>query len=369
MKAVIILPTYNERENIGEVIKQISKVTSKISGFDFNILVVDDNSPDRTLDIVKKLSLLYKKIVYLSGQKEGLGKALLRGMDYAYEKLKTDFIVQMDADLSHDPNVLIDFFNKIHQGFDFVIGSRYIKEGSIPDNWGLHRKVQSVVGNAIVRFGLGHPEIHDWTGGYRIFNTKYYLNARRDMENYKGYVFQIAFLHKAVIAGTRIKEVPIHFVDRKFGKSKIVSSEYIKDIFKYIINSRIESVRKGYFGKFLIVGTIGFIINTVILELLVRLKFPPWIGSFIGAEFAIVSNFYLNNSWTFKDRKIKNQSVIFKFLQFNTTSAGAMIIQTVTVWLGGYFLGNNFYRYFYILGVFIGLIWNYIMYSRVIWKK
>jgi dolichol-phosphate mannosyltransferase len=276
----------------------------------------------------------------------------------------------MDADLSHDPEVVPQLLHAIDKGADFAVGSRYIPGGSIPSNWGLHRKIFSICANAIVRFGLGRPEVHDWTGGFRAYRSQFAKKLYSEMERFNGYLFQIAFLHKSIGLGAKVKEVPIHFSDRKYGKSKIVPTEYIFNIFLYVFTVRKNEILHGSFGKFLVVGTIGFIINTVLLEVFVRLKFDPSVASALGAEVAIISNFILNNSWTFNTRKIEgNTKTFLKFLQFNTTSLGAICIQAGSVWIGTRMFGLQTYRLWYLVGVAIGLVWNYFMYSKVIWKK
>lgn len=368
MKAVIILPTYNERENITSMLTSLVHVMASVKGFSFEILVVDDTSPDGTAAEVKKFAKDHSNVFILTGKKEGLGKALLRGMTHAIDTMHADVIAQMDADLSHDPNVLPEFFKKISKGDDFVVGSRYIPGGSIPENWGIHRKIFSVVGNGIVRFGLGYPHVHDWTGGYRVFKKEYFQKAKESVSKYSGYVYQIAFLHKAILDGAKIGEVPIRFTDRRFGRSKIAPLQYIRNVFFYVGQSRFMQLRKSPFSKFAVVGTIGFTINTVILEMLVRSGFLPVAASAIGAECAIISNFFLNNGWTFKGKKIHGLRLIPKFLQFNMTSLGALLIQSGTVALGTTLFGNDVYRWFYLMGVGIGLVWNYTMYSKVIWK-
>lgn len=369
MKAVVILPTYNERDNIVPLLTELGKIAQKIKGYTLSFLIVDDTSPDGTGEAVANYQKTHQNVHLLGGKKEGLGRALLRGMHYAAEELKTDFIVQMDADLSHDPASLPQFFQKIDAGADFVVGSRYIPGGSIPQNWGLHRKFFSVMGNAIVRFGLGFLKVHDWTGGYRAYHRRYFEASAPEMKKYSGYVFQIAFLHKSVKKGARVAEVPIQFTDRRFGRSKIAPSQYIRDVLLYVLTNRIKETLGGLLSKVLVVGTIGFIINTLVLEFLVWLGWHPAVGSAVGAELAIVSNFTLNNIWTFRERKIEGYRRLGKFLQFNLTSVGAIIIQAGTVWLGTAISGLSTYRLFYILGVGIGLIWNYTMYSKVIWKK
>lgn len=370
MNIVVILPTYNERENIIPLLSELETLKPLIKKHTLLFLVADDTSPDGTKDVVEAYRKTHKNVFCISGKKEGLGKALLRGMTYAVNELHADIIVQMDADLSHDPKKLPLFIEAIDHGADFVVGSRYIKGGSIPDNWGLHRKIFSVVGNAIVRYGLGYPHIHDWTGGFRAFKKRFFLETKEEMNAYSGYVFQIAFLHKSVKRGARVVEVPFHFTDRLYGRSKIAPFEYIKNVLAYVGVSRIQELIHGSFGKFAVVGTIGFIINTVVLVGLKKIGIHPAIGSALGAECAIISNFFLNNAWTFQDRKVTGKRKTFgKFIQFNGTSVGAIVIQSVTVYIGTLIFGIPAYFYSYIIGVGFGLIWNYWMYSRVIWKK
>jgi dolichol-phosphate mannosyltransferase len=190
------------------------------------------------------------------------------------------------------------------------------------------------------------------------------------VEKYNGYVFQIAFLHKAVMAGANIAEVPINFTDRKYGRSKIIFSEYIRHIIKYIISERAKSIITGSFGKFLVVGGIGLIINTVLLELFVRTGLVAWVSNMIGAECAIISNFILNNRWTFSSRSVNGLKALIKFIEFNGTSIiGVTFIQTGTIWLGTRIWGEPTYRIWYVIGTGMLVIWNYLMYSRVIWKK
>lgn len=369
MNVVLILPTYNERDTILVLLDQVREVLSSLSHHTIHYLVVDDSSPDGTGEAVLEYAKTHKRVQLLSGKKEGLGRALLRGMTHAVESMDADVLIQMDADLSHDPKVLPQFLEKIDQGFDFVVGSRYIKGGAIPENWGINRKIYSVFGNSVVRFGLGFVQVHDWTGGYRALRKEYFIKNKEQLSKYTGYVFQIAFLHKAIVQGAKVTEVPIHFTDRRFGKSKIAVGEYIKDIFEYIFTSRLYSLRYGPFKKFALVGLLGFLINTIILEFFVHgIGTSPEIGSIIGAECAIISNYFFNNRWTFRDRRIGPEQRIQKFIQFNVASVGAIIIQAGTIFAGTHMFGDQTYRIFYLFGVGIGLVWNYIMYSRVIWK-
>jgi dolichol-phosphate mannosyltransferase len=320
---------------------------------------------------VKDYKKTHKNIHLITGKKQGLGKALLRGMTYAVTHLRADILLQMDADLSHDPASAPEFIRAIDNGADFVVGSRYIPGGSIPGNWGFIRKVYSVIGNSIVRFGLWHPSIHDWTGGYRAYTKKYYLDNKEKVKEYSGYVFQIAFLHCAVHDKARITEIPIHFTDRRFGHSKIAPAEYIFNIYKYIAVTKFQEIITGSFGKFLVVGGTGFIINAVILILLHTANWSAVLANLAGAAVAIFSNFNLNNLWTFRNNKISGiRQYLTKLVQFYATSAfGVIVIQTGTIWLGVHIFGDELYFIFFLFGTAILLIWNYFIYSKVIWKK
>lgn len=368
MKIVIIIPTYNEAENIERLIKVIQESSKKFSQHKTHILVVDDNSPDGTGKLVRKLKARYDNISLLSGEKRGLGQAYLRGMDYAVNILKADVMFEIDADFQHDPFTLPDFIKKIDQGYDFVIGSRYIKGGSIPLNWGLTRKILSKVGNFFIRIGLLTFSIRDWTSGYRAIQSWVYKKAKRNLTNFNGYTFQVAFLYQALKQKAKVTEIPIHFGERKYGKSKI-GSEYVKNLLIYLTRTRIKETLNPRFLKFLVVGTIGFVINTIVLEVLVKAGVRPSIAGGTGAELAIISNFTLNNIWTFKEKKITSiKQIPVKFLIFNLASFGSVVIQTVTIEIGIRLFGKVSYRIFYILGVGIGLIWNYFMYNRVVWQ-
>ena len=372
MKAVVLLPTYNERENIIKILDILENVKKRISGHTISFLVVDDTSPDGTKDVVFLYQKTHKDVFLILGKKEGLGSALLRGMTYAVEKMHADIIVQMDADLSHDPDKLPLFFKALNDGADFVVGSRYIPGGSIPENWGFHRKLYSIIGNALVRFGLGYIGVHDWTGGYRAYRKKFFDMYKESMKAYSGYVFQIAFLHKAIRGGAKVVEIPFHFTDRLYGHSKIAPLEYIRKIIEYICTSRIHDILHGSFGKFLIVGGIGFILNAVILVIgHDLLKLQASIANMIGALVAIFSNFNFNNLWTFQKNKVTTlKEYIIKLIQFYGTSLlGVVVIQTGTIELCTRIFGDQWYFIYFLIGTTLLLIWNYIMYSKVIWKR
>lgn len=313
----------------------------------------------------------YKRLELITGKKEGLGRAYLRGMKHASSKMKADVMFEMDADFQHDPREIPNFMKKMDEGYDMVVGSRYMKGGSIPANWGLHRILFSVVGNWIVRLALLNFSHKEWTNGYRAIKTDTFKKIYKELDDFKGYTFQVSFLHKAFQSGAKVAEIPIHFGDRIHGESKL-SGEYIFNLLRYLIDTNIQNPPRQF--KFLIVGGTGFVIQTVIFTALWKsFGLAPSTATIVGAEFAIISNFILNNFWTFSDRKldVSPEVLIPKFLSFNVLSFGSPLIQWATV------EGTNRFIYSsdlatwiaYIAGIFIGLIFNYLMYSKVIWRK
>ena len=363
MKVTVILPTYNEVKNIRTVIEKIEEVFQKISKYQCSILVVDDYSPDGTAQEVKKLINIYGNIALLSKKKEGLGKAYFQGINYAIDKMGADIFFEIDADLSHDPEKIPQFLQRINKGADFVIGSRYVPGGSIPDNWGRQRKIYSICGNSIVRIGLGKLSIHDWTSGYRAIKREVFQKVNQNLDEFAGYTFQVAFLDRAQKAGFKIAEVPINFTDRKYGHSKIAPSDYIKNLLLYILAN-------STFLKYVIVGILGFTINAVGLEVFYQLGISPGMAAAMGAELSIISNFYFNNMWTFAHKRIISlNKFVPKFIQFNLTSLGAIVIEWITVGLGTRIFGDATRFFFFTFSViFLVIPYNFFIYNRFIWK-
>lgn len=373
MKVVVIIPTYNEKGNIERLINILeTEVFPQIKNHQMSILVADDNSPDGTGDIVRDLMKRWENIEISTGEKRGLGAAYVRGMTYAIEKMGAQIMFEIDADLSHDPHKVPEFLKKIDEGYDMVIGTRYSQGGSIPSNWPIQRKAFSVLGNLTVRFVLMRFEIHDWTGGFRALRRDVFLKEKGNLTAFRGYTFQVSFLHKAHRDGFKIAEVPIHFTDRTLGRSKIAPREYIVDLLKYIITARIKEVITGPFGKFLVVGGLGFIINATVLRVLVEIfHWAPAPANLVGAALAMFSNYNFNNLWTFRQNRINTLGrYLWKMLHFyGTSSFGVVFIQTGTIFLGDKLIGRQYYFLYFLLGTFFLLIWNFTMYSRVIWKK
>lgn len=373
MKVFVVPATYNEKDNIEKFITVLEEeVFPKIKNHDMHILVADDNSPDGTGEIVKSLMKKYKNLGINQGPRKGLGAAYLRTMGYAIDTLGADVVISVDADFQHDLHKIPDFMKKIDAGCDVVIGTRYSDGGSIPENWPPQRKVFSIVGNLFVRTVFMKFSIHDWTGGYRAIKKEVFIKERPEMSEYNGYIFQIAFLHKAVRDGFKVGEVPFHFGDRTLGSSKIAPLSYIMNVVSFVLMTRIKELAFGKFGKFLVVGGIGFVINAVVLRLGVEFgHWNPSVANLVGAALAIFSNYNFNNIWTFKEHKISGIGQYFwKLVQFYATSAfGVIFIQTGTIFLGDRLFGQQGYFLYFLIGTALLLIWNFTIYNKFIWKK
>lgn len=373
MKVVIIIPTFNESENVEKIILILEKdIFPQIQAkYDMNILVADDFSTDGTPEIVKDLMKKYKNLYLDQGEKNGLGAAYVRSMSYAADHLKADILFEMDADLQHDPKKVPEFLEKIDDGCDMVIGNRYSDGGSIPKNWPLSRKIFSRSANLFVRLVFMKFSIHDWTGGYRALKKEVFIKEKSELKDFKGYIFQISFLHKAVRDGFKIGEVPFHFSDRIAGTSKIVPLKYIFEVFKFVILTRMREVLTGPFGKFLVVGGFGFVINAVMLRVLVEnLNWHPSAANLAGAVVAIFSNYNFNNIWTFKQHRVKTVREYFiKMGQFYATSAfGVIFIQTGTIFVMDHLFGRENYFIYFLIGTGFLLVWNFTIYNRFIWR-
>ena len=240
MKIVVVIPTFKEKENIGSLIDSLQKEFKKIP-YDSSILVVDDNSPDGTGRVVQKLMGENKNVYLTSGKKKGLGEAYIRGFKYALKDLRGDIIVQMDGDFSHKPKDVPRLIAEIDKGFDFVIGSRYTRGGKIPENWNLFRSANSRWGNRFARYIAGIDNVKDCTAGFRAIKAEVLREIDLESLKVRGYSFQMNLLFKAYMSGAKIKEIPVEFVERKFGHTKLGPS----DIFEFMVNSFKLRVQRG----------------------------------------------------------------------------------------------------------------------------
>ena len=209
---VIVIPTYNERENLPKLVKQLSELNFN----NWQVLIIDDNSPDETGAIAEKLSKQYPLSVIHRSSKTGLGDAYRAGFKKALA-MNPDIIIQMDADLSHNPKVILKMIDKLNNN-DLVIGSRYVFGGG-SENWSWFRKLVSQFANIITRLLL-RSKIHDLTSGYKAFTYSALNGLPFEQTSSVGYNFQVEMNIMCERKNYRICEIPIIFIERKIGQSK-----------------------------------------------------------------------------------------------------------------------------------------------------
>ncbi|HVF97713.1 MAG TPA: polyprenol monophosphomannose synthase [Flavisolibacter sp.] len=216
MEKLVIIPTYNEKENIEAILQAVYDLQD-----DFHVLVIDDSSPDGTAGIVRTLQPRFHNTVFLEERrgKQGLGTAYIYGFKWATSK-GYRFIFEMDADFSHNPKDLPRLYNACkHEGADVAIGSRYVKGGGVY-NWPKDRIALSKGGSLYTRLILWTP-VHDQTAGFVCYKKEVLETINLDEIHFVGYAFQIEMKFAAWKLGFRLKEVPIQFTDRQFGESKM----------------------------------------------------------------------------------------------------------------------------------------------------
>lgn len=315
MKTVVIIPTYNEAKNIGPLVAALQGQFAGMS-HEMHILVVDDNSPDGTAEIVREITASQPNVHLITGQKAGLGAAYIRGMGHALDALGADAVFEMDADFSHDPADVPRLMAELDAGADFVIGSRYVPGGSIPKEWGFWRRMNSKFGNIVARYLAGMVSVRDCTAGFRAIRASLLRELDLSDLGVKGYAFQVALLHQATVLEAKIVEIPVNFIDRTAGESKLG----LRDIVEFILNCwwiRFNSLKT--FLKFAIVGSSGVVVNLGFFTVFLMLGANKYLASPIAIEISIISNFLLNNYWTFSSRNIKDR-IRVRGLKFNAVS-------------------------------------------------
>ena len=242
MEKLVIIPTYNEKENIAGILRAVFSLN-----LGYHVLVIDDSSPDGTASIVRDLSTEYPSQLFLEERKgkQGLGTAYIHGFRWAVDK-GYEFIFEMDADFSHNPSDLERLYEACkYNGADLAIGSRYVKGGKI-ENWPFDRHLYSRGGSLYTRVITWMP-IKDPTAGFMCYTKKVLETINLDAIRFVGYAFQIEMKFAAWKLGFKIKEVPITFVDRRFGTSKMnkgIVKEGILGVLKLKWMSMFKNYRK-----------------------------------------------------------------------------------------------------------------------------
>jgi dolichol-phosphate mannosyltransferase len=367
-KALVIIPTYNELENIKAIITSVKDAQKGATKYTFEILIVDDNSPDGTGRVVRALARKNKQLHMISGQKAGLGKAYVRGFIYGLRQKRYDAFIMMDADFSHDPEAIPGLLAALEQGNDYVIGSRYVHGGSIPGNWPLVRIINSRFANFLARSLIGIDKtITDLTGGFKAIRSTALEEIDLNSLHAAGYFFQVNLLHAFLQKGFKIAEAPIHFADRTYGDSKLKLQDIIEFIYRaYTLNPQ-SPIRR--LVRFCIVGLSGTVVNLAALSVLVTIfhisAFP---ADAIAIETSIVSNFFFNYNYTFHSQvKETRLTLLTKLVKFNVSALGGALI-SFALFTSLYSYAHWQYYTADIIGIIVSTGWNYWISTRLIWK-
>lgn len=378
MKIVIIIPTYNEKLNIEKMIPVLEeKVIPQVTNHKVSLLIVDDNSPDGTADVVKGFMKKWHSIALLTGEKKGLGAAYVRGMQYAIDTMNADAVMEFDSDFQHDPNDIPRLIKALDKGADYVIGSRYIKGGSIPKEWGLDRKFLSVFGNLFTRVVWLNFKIHDMTSGFKLTKTEFLKKIDLDNLLSQNFAYKMQLIHDVIQEKAKVKEVPIVFYEREQGKSKINVQDQFESFYVVL---RLALYDRKRFLQFLVVGGTGFIMQFITVYAAVNVGVAQFVAAMIGGEIAILWNFFANNTWTFKDTKsVASQgSFLYRLVKFNVASLASIGVQGVVVYFAVKLLGEKLRIFNFTVHTSIAILFptiillvipmNYVIYNRFIWK-
>jgi dolichol-phosphate mannosyltransferase len=304
-------------------------------------------------------------LLLVTGNKVGLGDAYKRGISFAMSTFKPDLLLQMDADGQHDPTLIPKFINLANDGFSLVIGSRYVPGGSTPD-FSYWRKFLSIVGNFLIRHLGKASNVQDCTSGFRCIKANLLPKCNMDGLSTRGYSFQSLLVCELIRNGAKPIEVPIIFKDRVKGKSKLT----LRDQIEFLVSiTKITYRYSEDFIRYCLVGLVGMLVNIGAYLLLNRyFQIPLQAASLIAIEASIVSNFLLNNYWTFKTRP-KKLSTIRRLLNFHIAAGiSGLLFYYLFFLLLTTVLGINDVLSI-LLATTTGTISNYTINSLWTWRK
>jgi len=358
-KLSVIIPTYNERDNVPILINRIHALLNKQ---DYEITIVDDDSPDKTWAVAEQISHNFRNVkVIKRPEKMGLSSAFLSGLNYA----KGDLICLMDADLQHPPELLHGLLKEISMGADIAVASRYV-HGGVIEEWPLHRRIISRC--AILLAHIVFPKLRavkDPISGYFVFKKEVINGVTM---NPKGFKILLEILLKGDYE--KVAEVPYAFKPRKYGKSKLSLKEvwnYLRHVYKLLKDTK-EHLR---FYKFCLVGLSGIIVNEGVLWFLTEtIGIFYLISAIFSIELSIINNFVWNEIWTFKDRAkdFLFEASMKRFFKFNLIGVGGMILGLIllaflTKFLKIHYLLSNLFS------ICIIVLWNYLASSNIVWSS
>lgn len=356
-KVSIVLPTFNEKENIPLIIPKIEKA---LHGFSFEIIVADDDSPDRTWELAEKIASEKEYVrVIRRFHNKGLSPAVMEGFAAA----KGEYLIVMDADMQHDERILPDFIQQFEEGADFVIGSRKLAGGGVSD-WSAVRRFISWGATFLAKIILP-KNVSDPMSGYFGVSRKFFDEVGSEI-NPRGFKILLEFISHS--AKRKLAEIPYVFKSREYGESKLSGAVMI-DYLIGLYDLRLGSYIPLRFVKYGLVGVSGILVN----------QFGLWLGKnliqwqneaslILGIELSIITNYFLNNYWTFKDVRINGIYMNIRGLIFFNIIciAGAFINYSAAIFLSEKLLLSIYLSN--LLGIALATFWNFFLNVNVTWK-
>jgi dolichol-phosphate mannosyltransferase len=356
-KVSIIVPSYNERDNIRPL---MTRIAAALEGTDYEVIVVDDNSTDGTIDIVNSLGGEFPVRLLVRTEERGLSTAVIHGLRHA----EGSIIGVMDADLQHPPEKLPELVKAIEDGADMAFGSRYVPGGGVP-HWSTLRKIISKGASLIAHLLLpAARRVRDPMSGFFMFRRE-----KVDPDVLKPIGYKIA-LEILLLGGfENVVEVPFIFEDRSAGASKLKAGTQIEYL-RHVVSLMVRTGEMAFFLKFIFVGLTGTGVNIGVYWLLTRFTGAfaslDWVAVIIGIEVSIITNFILNDTFTFSARR-SGKTFIGRLLKFNLICLTGAAIQ----W-GIFMLFTRVFSVFDVLSDFIGIViaflWNYFINRSWTWK-
>ena len=361
----LVIPTYNEGKNIQELIKILSDLLDGIVPGEYELIVVDDDSPDYTWKLAQELTLVYPQLHVMRRENEkGLATAVIRGWQMA----RGEILGVIDADLQHPPMVLAQLWQKIQQGADLAVASRHISGGGVSE-WSLGRRILSrgaqMLGLMVLPEVLG--KLSDPMSGYFLLRRSTIIERAMNPIGYKILI--------EVVARGRIRssaEVGYVFQEREEGESKVIGQHYLEYI-RHLWRLRLFLWSKSRFIRFILVGLTGVLVDMGIFYLLSDPSTLEWSltrSKIIAAELAMINNFFWNDLWTFRDisRQQKGISRRFKrLLKFNLICLGGLILNVLLLNIVFHLLGLN--RYLAnLLEIAAVTFWNFWFNCKFSWR-
>lgn len=387
-KIVVILPTYNEKNNVAKFTEAVLAQESKIPGWRVEVLIVDSASPDGTGLVAKELAKKNPRVHYIDVER-GLGVGIIKGHMYSLDHLNPDIMAQMDADGQVEADVLPKMVKAIEDGHNLAIGSRFVEGGK--NNLSLSRRIFSAGSSWICRIIMGPYSIKEFTNSARAFTPQLFkkINLDRVPWQEQSFIIQPAFLNEAIVAGAKYKEVPLVFKDRAEGYSKNKTFNYTFDVITYAIDARIRKMglnipffyitrRSKVILKFGVVGFTGTVVDFIFYNIFISyFGFRPATAKGFSTEIAIFNNFLLNDNWTFRNRKTST-NFFQKFGIFNLVSLGGLAISVVIVKLLHEVYGDGvvnlmgvnvaYYNLYFFATIPPVMIWNFTINHFITWR-